>query len=197
MALEKLLKLAYAKNFRFSYNQELWKFKIYNIADKDKKEQKQIVPENSKTLVFQILRVLTKVGYHYKITGNPDKPVEYFVQEDIMYLERNIKYKLNALLSLYEWEESRSGHEVVKNQLTGFQRLIGTGKLNIDRKKNIGYFFWTGLKFFGRIYLLVPGYYGRKIEKYQEYIRVSEDTNIKDASIIYDPKKYIIVPKFF
>ena len=75
MTFEKPLMLGYAENFLFSYNQELWKFKIYNIADKDKKEQKQIVPENSKTLDFQILRVLTKVGYHYKITGNPEKPV--------------------------------------------------------------------------------------------------------------------------
>lgn len=197
MTTKKTLKFAFVNKIHFSYNQELWKSKVYNLTNLNKEEQNQIVPQNSKTLDFQILRVLTKVGYHYKISGNPDRPIEYFVQEDIMYLKRNIKYKKNALLAIYEWEESRTGHEVVKNQLTGFQRFIGIGKLNINHKKNVGSFFWTKLKLYGRTYLFVPGYYGKKVGKHQEYIWVSEDANIKDASIIYDPKKYIIVSKFF
>jgi hypothetical protein len=121
----------------------------------------------------------------------------FFVQEHLIFLNKEVIFKCNALSSLKFWQENRSGSEVINNQLTGFQRLLGTGKLFVPEKSTHTHLYWISKKPYGRIYLEIPGHKGRIVGRHQEYVRGTKGCNFEPDKFLYDPKKYIIVPKFF
>lgn len=170
---------------------------IHNITDKNEREQKSIVPKYSRTIHFQVLSILTKSTFRHGLTDDTNQPVVYSVHKNLFYLNRNIIYKKNALYALYMWENSRTGSEVISNQLTGFQRFIGTGKIFVPENKTSLSLYWISKKPYGRIYLRIPGYKGKREGRLQEYIRNTKDICFRPDTFKYDSKKYIIVPRFF
>lgn len=176
--------------------------KVYSLLNRNEKEKNQYIPKKSQLLKFMILRIFTKNTFRHRLTQDPDCPVQFKANEDLLYFENENTFTEEiAIQRLKIWENNRLPADIINDQLTGFQILKCCGKLSTGYKKSF-FLFWTSATPHSKIFLRIPGYaiiedQTLYFHKYKKYVRDDRDMCFRPEEFTYNSAKYIIKPKLF
>ncbi len=176
--------------------------KIYKLLNKLKNEYEQYIPKNAQLFRFMVLRIFTKHTFRHRLTANPDYPVQFNIEQDLVYFEHeNILTEEKALQRIKQWDDKRLPADTINDQFTGFQILKANGKLSVGYKKSF-FLFWTSIEPHSKIFLEIPGYPGEDdqvidLSVNKKYIRDDKDMCFRPEEFLYNSEKFTIKPSLF